>query len=210
MNKIMAQTSMFYALVFMSNGAFFSYISVYYTEIGIGNFEIGILTSVGAVIGLIAQPLWGIISDRSRYKNNVLIFCTLLAALSIWLVQWAGSSVALLLLAMIVFSFFQVAINPLSDAITLELSTKGIVKFSGVRTFGSIGYALMSVVAGWVFARNIHSIFLVTSLIMLVSFAISFILPKVEGHQSGKNKVKVTELFKHRSLMVLYAYAFIL
>ncbi|MDD9269403.1 MFS transporter [Paenibacillus sp. GCM10023248] len=210
MNKIMMQTSLFYALIYMSTGAFFSYISVYYTEIGLGNFEVGILTSVGAVIGLIAQPLWGIISDRSRYKNNVLVCCILLAALSVWLVQWSGISFGLLLLAMVVFSFFQVAINPLSDAITLELSSKGIVKFSGVRTFGSVGYAVMSVLAGWMFARNIHSIFIVTSVVMFVSFVISLLLPKVEGHQNGKKKVKVTELFKHRPLMVLYAYAFIL
>ncbi|WP_248928438.1 MFS transporter [Paenibacillus hamazuiensis] len=210
MNKMMAQTSMFYALIYMSTGAFFSYISLYYTEIGLGNYEIGWLTSIGAVVGLFAQPLWGIVSDRSRYKNRVLVICTLLSAASVWLVQLSGSSFWLLLLAVIVFSFFQVAINPLSDAITLELSSKGLVKFSGVRTFGSVGYAVMSIGAGWLFARNIHSIFLVTSLMMLCSFVISFLLPKVEGHQSGKAKVNPVEMFKDRPLVILYVYAFIL
>ncbi len=71
----------------------------------------------------------------------------------------AGSEFMPLLFAMALFSLFQIAINPLSDAITLELSSRGVVRFSSIRTFGSVGYALISVVAGWLFAKHIDTIF---------------------------------------------------
>ncbi|MCZ8511947.1 MFS transporter [Paenibacillus filicis] len=209
-NKSVAILAAFYAFIYMSTGSFSSYIGVYFTEVGIGHTEIGVLTSIGAVIGLIAQPLWGLAGDRSRTKNGVLMICTLCSGLTVWLVPWAGTFFLPLLLAMALFSLFQVPINPLSDAITLELSSKGIVKFSNIRTFGSVGYALISVAAGWLFARHIDSIFLVTSVIMMGCFALSIGIPKVEGHQSGKKKVRITEIFKDKQLVVLYAFTLLL
>jgi PPP family 3-phenylpropionic acid transporter len=210
MSRNIVNLSLFYAFIYMSTGAFFSYIGLYYTEMGIGQLEIGVLTSVGAIISLFAQPYWGLVSDRSRYKNRVLILCTLCSALTVWLIAWSGSGYIWLLLSTAVFSLFQVAINPLSDAITLELSSKGVVRFSSVRTIGSVGYALISVAAGWMFSRNIHTIFPVTSLILGGCFLIALGIPKVEGHQSGKNRVKLTELFKNKTLVYLYIYALIL
>jgi PPP family 3-phenylpropionic acid transporter len=191
----------------MGTGAYFTYIGLYYTAIGMDKLQIGVLTSVGAFIGLWSQPLWGIISDRAKYKNYVLMLCTLAASSCIWLMQGAGSQFWPLVLATAVFSLFQVAINPLADTITLELANKGLVKFANIRMMGSIGYALMSIVGGWIFAANIHSIFAITFAMLAAAFAISFLLPRVEGHQSGKKKVKLAELFKNRPLVVLYGYA---
>ncbi|UUZ94769.1 MFS transporter [Paenibacillus sp. P25] len=209
-NKNVVILALFYAFIFMSTGSFSSYIGVYFTEAGIGHTEIGVLTSIGAVVGLVAQPLWGLAGDRSRTKNRILMVCTSLSGLSVWLVPWAGTLFLPLLLAMALFSLFQIAINPLSDAITLELSSRGVVRFSTIRTFGSVGYAVISIFAGWLFARHIDSIFLVTSMIMLGCFALSFGIPQVEGHQSGKKKVRITEIFKNRRLVVLYVYTLVM
>jgi PPP family 3-phenylpropionic acid transporter len=190
----------------MSTGSFSSYIGVYFTEAGVSNTQIGILTSIGAVVGLFTQPLWGLAGDRSKSKNRILIICTLLSSVAVWLVPAAGDLFLPLLLAMALFSLFQIAINPLSDAITLELSSKGIVRFSTVRTFGSVGYAFISIFAGWLFATHIHTIFLVTSVIMLGCFFLALGIPQVAGHQSGKKKVRLVEIFKNKQLTVIYVY----
>ncbi|MCS7463328.1 MFS transporter [Paenibacillus doosanensis] len=209
-NKNVIILAIFYAFIYMSSGSFSSYIGVYFTEKGIGHTEIGILTSIGAVVGLFAQPVWGLAGDRSQTKNKVLMICTLLAGLTVWLVPWAGTMFLPLLLAMALFSLFQIAINPLSDAITLELSSRGVVRFSTIRTFGSIGYAVISVAAGWLFAEHIDTIFLVTSGIMLGCFLLSLGIPQVAGHQSGKNRVKLVEIFKSKPLVILYAFTLVL
>ncbi|MCU6796271.1 MULTISPECIES: MFS transporter [Paenibacillus] len=198
--------AIFYAFVYMSIGTFSSYIGIYMTEAGIGHSEIGILTSIGAVIGLVAQPIWGVLSDRAKTKNQILMICTLCASLAVWLIPWAGNLFVPLLIAMALFSLFQIAINPLSDAITLELSSKGVVRFSSIRTFGSVGYAIVSVAAGWLFAEHLNTIFLITSLIMFGCFLLSLGIPKVAGHQSGGKKVNLVSIFKNRQLVILYAY----
>jgi len=210
LNKNVTILAIFYAFIYMSTGSFSSYIGVYFTEQGIGHTEIGILTSIGAVVGLIAQPMWGLAGDRAKTKNRVLMICTLLSGLTVWLVPWAGTLFWPLLLAMALFSLFQIAINPLSDAITLELSSKGIVRFSTIRTFGSVGFAFISILAGWLFARQLDSIFIVTSFIMLACFLLSLGIPRVAGHQNGKNKVKLAEMFKSKPLLLLYAYTLVL
>jgi PPP family 3-phenylpropionic acid transporter len=197
----------FYAFIYMSVGTFSSYIGIYFTEAGLGNSEIGILTSIGAVVGLLAQPFWGILGDRAKTKNSILMVCTISSAVVVWLVPWAGTMFVPLLLGMALFSLFQVAINPLSDAISLELSTKGIVRFSTVRTFGSVGYAFISIAAGWLFTTHLNMIFLLTSLIMLGCFLLSLGIPKVAGHQSGGKKVRLASIFKNKQLVLLYAYA---
>ncbi|TDF97470.1 MFS transporter [Paenibacillus piri] len=205
-NKNIVILALFYAFIYMSTGSFSSYIGVYFTEVGVSNTQIGVLTSIGAVVGMFTQPLWGLAGDRSKSKNRILILCTLLSCITVWLVPAAGSLFWPLLLAMALFSLFQIAINPLSDAITLELSSKGVVRFSTIRTFGSVGYAFISIFAGWLFAVHIHSIFLVTSLIMLGCFLLSLGIPQVAGHQSGMKKVRLVEIFKNKQLTVLYVY----
>ena len=209
-NKSVVILAVFYAFIYMSTGSFSSYIGVYFTEQGIGHTDIGVLTSIGAVVGLFAQPLWGLAGDRSRTKNRILILCTLLSGLAVWLIPWAGTMFWPLLFGMALFSLFQIAINPLSDAITLELSSKGVVRFSTIRTFGSVGYAVISIAAGVLFARHIDTIFMVTSFIMLGCFLLSLGIPKVAGHQSGKKKVKLSEIFRSKPLMVLYGFTLVL
>ncbi|WP_284638952.1 MFS transporter [Paenibacillus silviterrae] len=209
-NRNVMVLALFYAFIYMSTGAFSSYIGVYFAAEGIGHGHVGILTSIGAVVGMVAQPCWGLLSDRSKYKNHVLMVCTLLSAALVWFVPWAGTLFVPLLVAMALFSVFQAAINPLSDAITLELASKGVVRFTTIRTIGSVGYAFISVVAGWLFARDIHSIFLVTSLILFGCFLLSMGIPPVAGHQSGKKKVSLIEIFKNKQLVVLYAYTLVM
>lgn len=202
--------SIYYALIYMSGGAFFSYVGLYYSHINLGNEEIGILTSISAVIALVAQPLWGTISDRAKYKNKVLMVCLLLSSVTIWLMPASGSLLWMLLLSTSLFYFFQCAVSPLSDAIALELASKGDFSFSKVRTVGSLGFAIMAGIAGKIFEKSISYIFIVFSVLIFASFLLSFFIPWVKGHQSGENKVNLIELFKDRKLIYIYVYVFIL
>ncbi|MFC4601624.1 MFS transporter [Cohnella hongkongensis] len=206
-NKTMIIFATFYAFIYMSTGTYSSYIGVYFAEAGIGHTEIGILSSIGAVVGMFVQPMWGLVGDRSRTKNRILLLCTLSSALVIWFVPIAGTAFVPLLITMALFSVFYVAINPLSDTITLELSSRGVVRFSTIRTFGSVGYAVISVFTGWLFANRIDLIFLVTSVILAGCFLLSAAIPKVAGHQNGgQNKVHLTALFQNRKLLLLYGF----
>jgi PPP family 3-phenylpropionic acid transporter len=209
-NRRMVPISLYYSMVFMSGGAFSAYIGLYLAHIHMGNFEVGLLTSVGALIALIGQPFWGIKSDRAKYKNRILLICLIVSTGTIWLIPAAGSELTLLLPFFAIFYFFQCAINPLSDAITLELASAGNFSFSMIRTIGSLGFALVSGAAGWLFDKNISYIFISFSIFMFLSMLLSLFIPAVEGHQSGVKKVSLSVIFKDKQLVCIYVFALII
>lgn len=201
---------MYYSLVLMSNGAFVSYISLYYADISLNNAQIGLLTSAGAIVVILAQPFWGIRSDRAQFKNKIMLFCIFMSASIIWLVPFSATSFILLVLVTLAFNFFQCAVGPVSDTITLELASTGHFKFSRVRTVGSIGYALMAAIAGKIFSIDLRLMFVVYSVLMFTAFFTSFAIPQVKGHQSDKKKVNLFMIFKDKKIVYLYLYIFII
>jgi PPP family 3-phenylpropionic acid transporter len=201
--------SIYYALIFMGNGAISSYMGIYYNKIHLDTFTIGLLTSIGLITAYCVQPLWGLAADRSKTKNRILLIAVFFTSASIWLMPFSGDNFWLLLAATALFYVFQCVVNPLSDTITLELAGKSNFNFSMVRTYGSVGFAVMSGVAGWIFDKNIDYMFPVFSAMLLLAFVCACAIPKVEGHQQ-KKKVHLKELFKNKPLTVIYLYTFVI
>ncbi len=209
MNRTVISVSMFYAFIFMGMGSISSYLSLYYVELKLSDTEIGFLTAIGAVMAVLGQPVWGVVTDRAGYKNSMLSLCILFTALSIWLMPALQGFFWPFAAATAVFFFFQTAINPISDSIALELSSQNHFRFSTIRMFGSLGFAAVSAAAGWVLDRNIHWIFPLFFLFMLFALALSFAIPKVEGHQKDR-KVGFAGIFQNRKLVSIYLYVFVI
>ncbi|MDQ1913422.1 MFS transporter [Paenibacillus sp. GD4] len=200
----------YYAFIFMALGAFASYISLYYVHLQLTTADITWLTTMGSVVAILLQPVWGTVGDRARTKNQILLMALAGAGLAVWLFPLAAQSLWMLMLAVVVFYAFQCAVNPLSDTIALEQSAKGLFQFSRVRMAGSVGYAIMAAVAGWLFSRNIELMFPLFSVFMIGAWVLAFFVPKVEGHQRGKPKVNPLIMLRNRNLVVIYAYSFII
>jgi PPP family 3-phenylpropionic acid transporter len=133
-----------------------------------------------------------------------------MSAVTIWFVPFTAASFILLVAVTLAFNFFQCAVGPVSDTITLELASAGHFKFSRVRTVGSIGYAIMAAIAGKIFSNDISLMFAVYSVLMLAAFFTGFAIPKVRGHQSGKKKTNLFVIFKDKKIVCLYIYIFIM
>ncbi len=190
----------------MSAGAYGSYITLYYTVVGLDTIQIGLIGALSAVISIIVQPFWGLIGDRAKYKNNILFICTLITAFSIWLIPMSGNLFWLIVIFTLLFTVFQCAIYPLSTTVTLELASKFNFKFSSVRTVGSLGFALMSFLAGWIIKYNIFYIFGLYSIIMFIALGLIPFLSKVKGHQKEGKKVNLSEIIKNRKLIYIFIY----
>ena len=190
-----------YAVSYMGNAVYGTFMPVYLKSIGLSQTSIATLFSFGPLIAILAQPLWGRIGDRAESKNRVLQLLALGSAVSILFLPISNHYLYLLLIICLV-TFFQTSIYPLSDAITLEHLGRTKWNFGPIRLAGTIGFALMSVVFGMVAKKNINSISIVYSLIMLLTLLICTQLPKIKGHQSGKNKVSLLVLLKNRKLML--------
>jgi PPP family 3-phenylpropionic acid transporter len=209
-NKNFFSIAIYYCLIFASGGAYSSYIGLYYTDVGFDTIQIGTITSLSAVIAIIVQPFWGLTGDRAKYKNSVLILCIFMSVISNWFIPISGNIFWLIIIVSLFFTIFQCAINPLSNAITLELASKHNFTFSNVRTFGSVGYACMSFVAGWVINYSIYYIFVLYSLLMFLSLSLTPLISKVKGHQREGNKVKFSEILKNRKLIYIFIFALLI
>ncbi len=202
--------AIYYSLIFMGGAGFYSYIGLYYAQIHLNNAQIGIIASVGGVIGLLVQPLWGSLADRSPNKNVILQVALALSAITTWLLPLAGADFWLVIAATAVMGVFGSAIHPLGDSIALELAQQEKFKFSTVRTVGSLGFALMAAIAGKIFAADIGYIFPLFFLFRVGAFFNVYFVPPVAGQARTKSTARLRTLFQDTKLVVFYCYIFLL
>ncbi|NLW55122.1 MAG: MFS transporter [Firmicutes bacterium] len=202
--------ALLYAIIFMSRGGYFYYIGLYYSTLQLSNAEIGLLSSIGALVGLVGQPLWGSITDYAPNKNRILQLTLLMTALAVCLLPLSGRNFLLLILAAAFLGFFDNTVTPLSDSIAIELAHKSGFKFSVIRTIGSVGFAVMAALAGKIFARNILYLFVVFALFRLLAFLVSFLIPPVKGYRKEEKPARLWEIFQDKKLTYIYVYVFIL
>lgn len=193
---------LFYAIVYMGNAVYGTYIPVYFQSVGATPAQIGTLLSLGPLVAVLAQPLWGTVGDRAKTKNSVLALL-LIGSGAVILLFPISTAFYYLLIMVCLFTFFQTSIFALSDAITLEeLDKQKRWSFGGIRLGGTFGFALMSVVFGYLAKININYLFPVFAGVMLVSLLLLTRFPRISGYQSAGNKMQVWVLFKNRKLMI--------
>lgn len=131
-------------------GAFFPFYSLYLREnAGLTGVEVGSIMAIPPLVGLVAQPVWGQLADRSGSRVRVLFFLCLFAAAGYGGLGFARSygGLALGTLGLAVFS---VALIPSLVAVSLALTRRGWGHELGrVRVWGTVGFGI--VVAGFPF-----------------------------------------------------------
>jgi|GEM_PF-6967934 len=208
-SKILKRFFALYAATYMTNAVYGTFMPVYLKNLGFNDIQMGSLLALAHFIAIAAQPVWGTAGDRAKTKNFILNILLSGGAATILLYPLSSLfgkleyKFAYMFAIMSVFTFFQTSVNPLSDAITLEfIDTKGW-KFGPIRMSGTLGFAVMSVIAGIVAKMNLEAIFALYFLISITAVIVTSGLPGVKGHQSRGNKVPMWLLFKNRELVLL-------
>jgi PPP family 3-phenylpropionic acid transporter len=198
-----------YAAVYMLFSIYGTFVPVYLNGIGFSKSVIGVLLAIGTLISIITQPVWGIACDRSSNMNSLLMVMFLGSGISMILYPLSAGFVFIVIFTS-VYSIFQSSIIPVSDAMVLEYMENKRWKFGPVRIAGSMGYAVMSILAGILARHNIRAIFLLFFCISMIAFFNTFRLPKVRGHQSKERKTSIWGIFKSRKLIILLSFHFII
>lgn len=202
--------AMFYFFLYMSNAAFGTFVPVYFSHVGFTNTEIGLLLSLGPLVAIVAQPLWGTVSDRAKTKNSVLLLLLTGCALCMALFP-LSPHFAYIMALVCAFMFFQTPVYALGDAVTLEaLDRRGSGNFSTIRMAGTFGFAIMSVAFGFVANDHIGWMFPVNIAVFFVCFLLVLRFPVVQGHQSYGAKMHMGMLFRNRKLMMYLSLCFVL
>jgi PPP family 3-phenylpropionic acid transporter len=191
-----------YFLYFAAVGGFFYYLFIYYNQIGLTSTQIGILSSLGPLIGILAGPLWGWVSDRLSITRPLFIFATAAGMAFIYILSTTVQFGWIMVLT-ILGSFFTTPLMTLLDSTTLLLLGERRDLYGQQRLWGSAGYILTSYFFGqflqvygmhWIFPGYIA----IMGLYLLVSFGLPMRRLKVAAASSAIDK-GIFQLLKQRT-----------
>ncbi|SDJ78040.1 MFS transporter [Sediminibacillus albus] len=135
-----------------ANSIIITFLPIYLQDKDLDGTEIGYVLAIGPMTSLLAQPFWGYMSDKYRTVKRMILIC--LAGLLISsLIFFQMNMLASILLMGAVFYFFISPVGALSDSLAQRKSQQLSVDFGSIRTWGSIGFAVSSLLIGEMLAR---------------------------------------------------------
>ena len=138
--------TLFWFIYFGSLGIFFPYFSLYLREnAGLSGTELGVILAIPPLVGMIAQPFWGQVADRTGARGRILALLTLGTALGylglgfaqgFWPIVFTTAALALL----------GTAVFPILTSVSFGiLRGAGPHAFGHVRVWGTIGFFVLVV-----------------------------------------------------------------
>lgn len=122
-------------------GVFFPLFSLYLSEnLGLRGYEIGFVTAAIPLTGLLAQPFWGALADRSGSRVRILALLTAGASAGYTNLAQQDGFVTVLF-ATFALALFSTSVMPMAVSVSLALlRERGRHAFGMVRSVGTLGY----------------------------------------------------------------------
>ncbi len=123
-------------------GVAFPYWTLYLREnAGLTGTQVGLVAATLPFFGLIAQPLWGFVADRTGQRVRVLTGLCIGAAAG-YVVLGFADGIVMLMLASASLALFSTAVIPNAVAVSLAaLNDDSATAFGRVRVLGTLGFA---------------------------------------------------------------------
>ncbi len=194
-------------------GVFFPFCGLYLRQdLGFSATQVGTLLAAVPLAGLLAQPLWGQLADRTGSHRVVLTLVSLGAALAaLALCQQQGFP--RVLSGLVAFAVFHTALIPMATAATL--AQVGIASFGLFRMWGTVGFLVLVVSFPWVSELSGHGgslalLFPVVALLYLAAAAWALVSPKSKTPKPQSRKGDVRRLLSHGPVVRLLAVSFVI
>lgn len=201
----------FYFLIIGALGCFIPYVNVYLeNSIGLTGSQIGLLTSVSLIVGVCVAPIWGVVGDKTR-KYNLLVLVSIASSIVVLYFYSKQTVYAGVMAFALLLEVARLGAMPMADTISMNYVSKHGGNYGSIRGMGSLGYALGSMAVGFLADAMGLDGPLFTSYILLLGLALLVCLtfPKVEVEDTKSEKKEKQEgIFK--SLLTNKNYVFIL
>ncbi|MEW4371907.1 MFS transporter [Paenibacillus kandeliae] len=167
----------FYLLAGLAGGMFNPYLSSMLVHGGMGSAQVGLLMSIGTLISILIQPIWGMLVDRFQQMRLVLMLSVAVpAVLSIFYQSPYFLVLTVIYTLSMVFAATQA---PMSDSYALVAAQKAHTTYGAIRFLGSLGTAAGSYLGGLYISRLDVSLIWIPFLVFnLLAAALTFWLPR--------------------------------
>ena len=176
-----ARAALAYVAMYAAVGSMLPYMPLYYRSLGLSLAEIGSILALGALVGLLASPVWGALSDRLRGSPLVLVGATATALAGTAILAFFTEPFVVVVGAA-VFGAGLAGLSPIIDARALENAGPDRSGFGPLRAWGSFSYIVAVLGTGLaVDAWGLRTIFLVLSNMLVITAVVGLQLRPAAG-----------------------------
>lgn len=182
---------------YIAYASYLPFISYWFAEAGLSTQQIGLIFSIGPLVGFLVQPLWGMLIDYYGMAKWLLIISTGITPWVVIAYRFAGQHFWIYIVISIVLAIFSSATVPVIDAITVRHAKKNSLSYGAIRVVGSISFGLAVTVFGQMYDHfGVSTVFVVYTLTMsfvcLLTFSIKGdkkrpVEPKALGNKTPRS-----------------------
>ncbi|WP_423068204.1 MFS transporter [Devosia sp. CN2-171] len=191
------RATIYYFVQFMSGAVVTVYGGIWFAAQGLTPEEIGILNAFPVLVILVLNMLVGRIADRaSDWRQVIVIGCVLAGIIPVALFFVHGFWGILIVWTLL--SLPAGLVGPVADAATLRMTNRRGSQFGPIRAWGTVGYMVMLVLAGFIIAALGGGIFLPLFVgLSLARTVAAFGLPKFRGEHGEVSVAPPSRGAKH-------------
>jgi MFS family permease len=199
-----AKLSSYYFMFFFAAGALFPFISLYLKSKGFSATEIGYVFACGSLIGIVAQPLIGILSDAAHDYRNLIKLSVVLSAICVN-GYFISDNLILVIVIQVIMVILMAPLMPVVDSIAVDQAPAHGYTYGQVRLWGAFSWTIVNLVAGLFFKRvGFDYIFPAYSILSIFTLIIVFRFPKIDRPKHVRSKVREGVKTLVRNKLYLY------
>lgn len=174
-NPFYMSNSLMILLFFTGWGIWWSFFQIWLTtKQGFSGTQVGTIYSFNSAITLILMLVYGSLQDKLGIKKNLLIFCVSCEVFLGPFFTWVyvpllkSNFIVGALIGSIYLSVAFLAASPTFEALAERMSRRFGFEYGQARAWGSFGYAVAALIAGFMFTLNAYLIFWIGSVFSIV------------------------------------------
>jgi PPP family 3-phenylpropionic acid transporter len=140
-------SALFYFLYFAAFGIYIPYWTLYLKYLQLSPIQIATIYSIPSLSRIFLPPVYGYLADRFHARKQILVLASAGQIVPLLLLISFQSYSALVILIS-VFSVFNAAVLPFTEATVQEEQEKGNLDYGRTRLWGTLSFVLMAAVFG--------------------------------------------------------------
>uniref|UniRef100_A0A7C4KHM3 MFS transporter n=1 Tax=Anaerolinea thermolimosa TaxID=229919 RepID=A0A7C4KHM3_9CHLR len=184
----LATIRLLFFLIYAGIGVNFTFINVFYASKGLTGTQIGLITMVAALVGMIGATLWGYLADRTGQARLIMAGGAIGTGILALLYPFVTNYYLYIPMAGL-FALGNSAMFTLIDSTTLTILGDQREEYGRYRLGGSFGYILTTFSAGFIYEKFGLAWMFPAYTVVMIAFTLSVLrLPVLSAPQTAHEK----------------------